>query len=101
MRYICRRIVQEVWHALVYFFVLLALCLSWFIGITRFWDNVSTLGAALWLAVVCVHAAVVRSVVLHSIAHAQLLLMLLTHDPAYALGQQLVSICVCAGAQRG
>lgn len=41
MRYIFKRIAQEIWHALVYFFVLLALCLSWFIGITRFWDNVS------------------------------------------------------------
>jgi hypothetical protein len=41
LHYIFRRIVQEIWHALVYAFVLLALCLSWFIGITRFWDNVS------------------------------------------------------------
>lgn len=41
LRHIFRRIVQELWHALVYAFVLLALCLSWFIGITRFWDNVS------------------------------------------------------------
>jgi hypothetical protein len=41
MRHIFSRIVQELWHALVYAFVLLALCLSWFIGITRFWDNVS------------------------------------------------------------
>jgi hypothetical protein len=45
LRYIFRRIVQEIWHALVYCFVLLALCLSWFIGITRFWDNVSTVTA--------------------------------------------------------
>jgi hypothetical protein len=72
MRYIFRRIVQEIWHALVYCFVLLALCLSWFIGITRFWDNVSALGAALLLAVACAHAAVVRFAVLYGIAHAQL-----------------------------
>jgi len=41
MRHIFLRIVQELWHALVYAFVLLTLCLSWFIGMTRFWDNVS------------------------------------------------------------
>jgi hypothetical protein len=39
--YIWKRVLQELWHALVYAFVLLALCLSWFIGLTRFWDNVS------------------------------------------------------------
>lgn len=43
LHYIGRRILQELWHALVYAFVLLTLCLSWFIGMTRFWDNVSSL----------------------------------------------------------
>lgn len=46
LRHIYSRIVQELWHALVYAFVLLALCLSWFIGITRFWDNVSSVTAS-------------------------------------------------------
>jgi hypothetical protein len=45
LRHAFVRLVQELWHALVYAFVLLALCLSWFIGITRFWDNVGVCGA--------------------------------------------------------
>lgn len=35
------RLGQEVLYAITYAFILLALCLSWFIGMTRFWDNVS------------------------------------------------------------
>ena len=35
------RLGQEILYALAYAFLLLVLCLSWFIGMTRFWDNVS------------------------------------------------------------
>lgn len=52
MRHIFLRIVQELWHALVYAFVLLTLCLSWFIGMTRFWDNVSC-GVTRFVGLVC------------------------------------------------
>ena len=34
-----RRIVSEFFYAVIYGFVLLVLCLSWFIGLTRFWDD--------------------------------------------------------------
>eukprot|EP00879_Flechtneria_rotunda_P000384 GHRR01000476.1.p1 GENE.GHRR01000476.1~~GHRR01000476.1.p1 ORF type:complete len:402 (+),score=52.39 GHRR01000476.1:347-1552(+) len=37
---ICGRVVQEILYAAAYGWVLLVLCLSWFIGMTRFWDNV-------------------------------------------------------------
>lgn len=35
------RLLQELAYALAYVFILVTLCLSWFIGMTRFWDNVS------------------------------------------------------------
>jgi hypothetical protein len=34
-----RRIVAEFMYAVIYGFTLLVLCLSWFIGLTRFWDD--------------------------------------------------------------
>lgn len=37
------RIGQEILYAFAYGFILFQICLSWFIGMTRFWDNVSWL----------------------------------------------------------
>lgn len=42
------RLAREAAYAFAYAWVLLALCLSWFIGITRFWDDVRALRMAGW-----------------------------------------------------
>ena len=34
-----RRVVSEFFYAVIYGFTLLVLCVSWFIGLTRFWDD--------------------------------------------------------------
>jgi uncharacterized iron-regulated membrane protein len=50
-----RRITAEFVYAVVYGFTLLVLCLSWFIGLTRFWDdlhNISDIIGGFLLAVI-------------------------------------------------
>eukprot|EP00878_Enallax_costatus_P008186 GHUV01008559.1.p1 GENE.GHUV01008559.1~~GHUV01008559.1.p1 ORF type:complete len:495 (+),score=53.30 GHUV01008559.1:75-1559(+) len=60
------RFVQEVAYALAYGFILLTLCLSWFIGMTRFWDNrhnVSDIIGGFVLAIFFVTPFVIKAIV--------------------------------------
>eukprot|EP00878_Enallax_costatus_P000743 GHUV01000859.1.p1 GENE.GHUV01000859.1~~GHUV01000859.1.p1 ORF type:complete len:406 (+),score=47.39 GHUV01000859.1:224-1441(+) len=62
------RFVQEVAYALAYGFILLTLCLSWFIGMTRFWDNrhnVSDIIGGFVLAIFFVTPFVIKAIGLH------------------------------------
>ncbi|KAF8067409.1 MCM5 [Scenedesmus sp. PABB004] len=62
------RVAREAAHALCYGFLLLALALSWFIGMTRFWDNrhhISDIVGGFLLAIIFSTPYAVKAVGLH------------------------------------
>jgi hypothetical protein len=62
------RLGQEIAYAFAYAFILVTLCLSWFIGATRFWDNVHNISDVLGgfvLAIIFVTPFVVKAIGLH------------------------------------
>lgn len=62
------RLGQEVVYAVAYGFILLALCLSWFIGMTRFWDNVHNVSDVIGgfvLAIIFSTPFVIKAIGLH------------------------------------
>jgi membrane-associated phospholipid phosphatase len=62
------RLGQEVAYAFAYAFILVTLCLSWFIGMTRFWDNVHNISDVIGgflLAIIFSTPYVVKAIGLH------------------------------------
>jgi membrane-associated phospholipid phosphatase len=62
------RLGQEIAYAFAYAFILVTLCLSWFIGMTRFWDNVHNISDIIGgfsLAIIFSTPFVVKAIGLH------------------------------------
>ncbi|WIA33282.1 hypothetical protein OEZ86_006423 [Tetradesmus obliquus] len=63
------RLVGEVMHALAYGFIVLCLCLSWYIGATRFWDHLHSIADIIGgfvVAVIFTTPFVIKAVGLHT-----------------------------------
>eukprot|EP00878_Enallax_costatus_P034035 GHUV01037640.1.p1 GENE.GHUV01037640.1~~GHUV01037640.1.p1 ORF type:complete len:143 (+),score=22.41 GHUV01037640.1:346-774(+) len=96
------RIGQEIAYAFAYGFILLTLCLSWFIGMTRFWDNVHAVSDILGgflIAIIFSTPLVVKSIGWHVMIQSEIDDAVTStadnnrhlHDDALSVGQGVIA----------